>query len=78
MGRASAVNACFCNDCQAAMQRLESLPDAAPVVDADGGSEFMLFRRDRVACAARTASSRCGNRFDQTRRMIATCCGTPM
>jgi hypothetical protein len=67
-----AVNACHCDDCQTAAQKL-----GAP---ADGGAEFMLFRRDRVACtggAERLEALRLTD-TTKTRRMIAGCCATPM
>lgn len=79
-GEPLAVNACYCDDCQAAAQRLEARPNSAPVADADGGTEFMLFRRDRIACtrgAERLEPMRLTD-STKTRRMIATCCGTPM
>ena len=75
-----AVNACYCDDCQAAARRLDSLGNAAPVANADGGTEFMLFRRDRIACIRGAEHLEAMRLTDstKTRRMITTCCGTPM
>ena len=74
------VTACYCEDCQAAAQRLAASADLiAPAASADGGTEFMLFRRDRVACtrgADRLQAMRLAN-ASKTRRMIAGCCATP-
>jgi hypothetical protein len=44
------VAACYCDDCQAASERLAASANGAPAARADGGTEFMVFRRDRIAC----------------------------
>jgi hypothetical protein len=70
--------ACYCASCQAAGRRIEQLPGAPPVLDADGGSDFVLYRKDRVRC------TRGGDRLEAfrlkpespTRRMVATCCNS--
>jgi hypothetical protein len=74
------VSACYCDDCQAADERLAASANSAPAPSADGGTEFMLFRRDRIACtrgADRLEAMRL-TAATKTRRMIASCCGTPM
>ncbi len=74
------VNACYCDDCQAAAQRLAASANLAPAASADGGTEFMVFRRDRIACtrgADRLQAMRLTD-ASKTRRMIAGCCATPM
>jgi len=80
-GEPIVVNACYCDDCQAAAQRLAASANAAPAAaGADGGTEFMLFRRDRLACtrgADRLQAMRLTD-ASKTRRMIAGCCATPM
>ncbi len=80
-GEPIAVNACYCDDCQAAAGWLaasaNTVPPAAP---AAGGTEFMLFRRNRIACtrgADRLQAMRL-TEGSKTRRMIACCCATPM
>jgi hypothetical protein len=73
------VTACYCDDCQAAAERMAA-SDKAALAKADGGTEFMVFRRDRIAC------TRGADRLEamkltpatNTRRMIASCCATPM
>ena len=75
-----AVNSCYCDDCQAAAERLAASANSAPATSADGGTEFMLFRRDRIACtrgADRLQAMRLTD-ASKTRRMIASCCATPM
>jgi hypothetical protein len=74
------VNACYCDDCQAAAQQIAAAVPSAPAATADGGTEFMLFRRDRIACT-RGAENLQAMRLtaaSKTRRMIAGCCKTPM
>jgi len=72
--------ACYCASCQEAGQRIEQLPDAPPVLDADGGTDFVLYRKDRVRCVQG------GERLEAhrlkpespTRRMVAACCNSAM
>jgi hypothetical protein len=72
--------ACYCSSCQEAGRRIEQLPGAPPVLDADGGTDFILYRKDRVHCA------RGGDRLQEhrlkpqapTRRMVAACCNSAM
>lgn len=74
------VSACYCEDCQTADRRLAASSNLAPAVSADGGTEFMLFRRGSIACmrgADRLQPMRLTD-TTKTRRMIAGCCVTPM
>ena len=74
------VSACYCDDCQAAAERLAASAASAPAPSADGGTEFMVFRRDRIACtrgADRLEATKL-TQASKTRRMIAGCCATPM
>ncbi len=74
------VAACYCDDCQAASERLAAAAHSAPSAGADGGTEFMVFRRDLIACtrgAERLEAMRL-TPATKTRRMIAGCCATPM
>jgi hypothetical protein len=79
-GEPIAVAACYCDDCQTAAERLAAAADSAPAASADGGTEFMLFRRDRIACTRGADRLRAMKLSDgsKTRRMIAGCCATPM
>ena len=74
------VSACYCNDCQEAAQRLAASADLVSAAGADGGTEFMVFRRDRIACTRGADRLRAMRLTDasKTRRMIAGCCATPM
>jgi len=71
---------CYCNSCQTAGRQIEHLPSAPKVLDADGGTSYLLYRRDRVACAK---GSEHLQEFrltpdSPTRRMVATCCNSAM
>lgn len=72
------ITACYCDDCRLAAEKLTASGHGMP--QTDGGTEFMLFRRDRVACiqgADRLRAMRL-TEASKTRRMIADCCATPM
>jgi hypothetical protein len=72
--------ACYCASCQEAGRRMEQLPNAPPVLGADGGTDCVVCRKDRVRCV------RGGERLEAhrlkpespTRRMVATCCNSAM
>lgn len=71
---------CYCASCQEAGRQIESLPGAPPVLDADGGTDVLLYRKDRVRCVQG------GERMEahtlkvdsQTRRMVAIGCNSAM
>jgi hypothetical protein len=71
---------CLCASCQQAARQFERLPSAPPVMDADGGTPVVLYRKDRIRCEA-------GLEYLQdvrlkpdspTRRVLATCCNSGM
>lgn len=71
---------CYCDDCQAAARKIEALPGAHPVTEADGGTGLALHLKQRVRCvqgADRLEAFKL--RPDSpTNRMMASCCNTPM
>jgi hypothetical protein len=71
---------CYCSSCQQAGQEFEKLPSAPPVRDADGGTPLVLYRKGRVRCeAGREHLAEFRLKPDSpTRRVIATCCNSPM
>lgn len=80
LGEPIAAAACHCDDCQEGWGRVEALEGAAPVLGAAGGSEYAMYRKDRVQCVK-------GEELLQdyrlkptspTRRVVATCCNTGM
>jgi hypothetical protein len=79
--RAPIVTAeCHCNSCRAAGTRLQTLSGAPPVLEANGGTRFVLYRKDRVRFldgVERLAALRLTPEA-KTRRVVATCCNTPV
>jgi hypothetical protein len=47
-GEPIVTTVCHCSSCQDAGRQLEALLGAAPILDKDGGTPFILFRKDRV------------------------------
>ena len=71
---------CYCTSCRTAGARLHKLANAPPVLQADGGTRFVLYRKDRVRFlkgADRLAEFRLTPQ-SPTRRVVATCCNTPV
>jgi len=72
--------ACMCNSCREAGARLEKLPEAASILERDGGTRFVLYRKDRVRF---TKGAELLREFrltptSKTRRVVASCCNTPV
>ena len=73
------VASCHCESCKTAAQQFEEL-GACPVVGTDGGVDYMLFQKDRVTLL-RGRDNLMDHRLTAdapTRRVIATCCHSPM
>jgi hypothetical protein len=71
---------CYCESCQKAGQRLEALPGAARMLEEDGGTSFVLLRKDRVRCMRGQEALR-EHRLkpdSATRRVVAACCNSAM
>ncbi|WP_224703072.1 GFA family protein [Devosia aquimaris] len=74
------VAECHCTSCRAASERLQRLPDGQDVTAGNGGTPYVLYRKDRVEIIAgrgQLASFVLGPERT-TRRVVATCCNTPM
>ena len=72
--------ACYCDDCREGARQIEALPNARPVLDPYGGSEYLLFRKDRIKCskgAEHLRDHKLG-RESPTRRVLAACCNSAM
>jgi hypothetical protein len=65
VGRPILTGSCYCTSCQQAGRRFEQLASAPPVLNSDGGTDFVLYRKDRVQCVT-------------GRRVVATCCNSPI
>ena len=71
---------CYCASCQQAGRRHQAASGADPVLAEDGGTDYVLYRKDRVRCVNG------GDLLEErrlkpdlpTRRMVARCCNTAM
>jgi hypothetical protein len=71
---------CYCDDCQEGSRRLQALPNAPPCLGSDGGTDYVLFRKDRfrpLQGEALLTDHRLRER-SPTRRVTASCCNAPM
>jgi hypothetical protein len=71
---------CYCDDCQEGSRQIEALPNAPPVQDPDGGTAYVLYRKDRVKCSrgAQLLKSYKIREKSATNRVVATCCNSAM
>lgn len=71
---------CYCKSCQKAGAGFQTLRGTPPVLDADGGTAFVLHRKDRVAFAEGESLLREHRLAPEasTRRVLTRCCDTPM
>src|SRR5271165_3604092 len=70
---------CYCENCQAAGHAFERADGAPRTVGADGGTEYCLYRKDRVT-VIRGGEYLQEHRLtpdSKTRRVVATCCNAP-
>jgi hypothetical protein len=74
------TGACYCTSCQEAGRQFEQLASAPPVLDPDGGTDFILYRKDRVRCVMGQGhlEERRLKPESPTRRVVATCCNSAM
>src|SRR5258708_164509 len=73
-------NVCFCGDCQQGSRQIEALPNAGSVRDPDGGTAYILYRRDRIECSkgASLLKSYKIRESSVTNRVVAACCNSAM
>jgi hypothetical protein len=71
---------CYCTSCQEAGRRFEQAASAPPVLDSDGGTGFILYRKDRVQLVEgqQHLEERRLDPASPTRRVVATCCNSAM
>ncbi len=79
-GRPILAATCYCDDCQAGARQIGALPGAPQVATPDGGTPYVLYRRDRVAVTKggerlRPFKLRPGS---ATTRVVAGCCNSAM
>ena len=71
---------CYCASCQEAGRRHQAMPGADPVLAEDGGTDYVLYREDRVRCVngGDLLEERRLKPDSPTRRLFARCCNTAM
>jgi len=71
---------CYCGDCQRGSREIASLSNAAPIQDPDGGTAYVVYRKDRVTPVKGAALLK-NYKLDPasaTNRVVATCCNSAM
>jgi hypothetical protein len=71
---------CCCTSCRTAGGTLEALPGAPRIVGPNGATHVVLYRKDRVHFVKGSGllKEHRLNTQSPTRRVVATCCNTPM
>lgn len=71
---------CHCNSCREAGARLGALEGAPEFISANGGTPFVMYRKDRVEVVdgAQYLKSLRLKPDSPTRRIVATCCNSPV
>jgi hypothetical protein len=71
---------CYCESCQEGSRQIQALPNGHPVCDSDGGTAYVLYRKDRVEYSKGSQLLRGYKLRDEssTNRVVATCCNSPM
>lgn len=71
---------CYCDDCQEAGRQIERLRNAPRVLDPHGGTDFLLYRKDRLKYikGAELLLDHKLKEGSATRRVVATCCNSVM
>lgn len=71
---------CYCDACQKGSRQIEALPGAAPILGPDGGTPYVLYRKDRIKYS-KGAEFLQAYKLDEkstTSRVVATCCHAAM
>lgn len=71
---------CHCTSCRAGAARIALLPGAPDITKPNGGTPYVLYRKDRIAfrSGAELIRSFRLTPTSPTRRAVATCCNTPI
>lgn len=67
---------CYCDDCQEGSRQVAALPRAPNPLGSDGGTDYVLYRKDRVRCTQGEHLLRAHKIKEKsaTSRYVATCC----
>jgi len=80
LGKPIFSGVCYCRDCREGGRRIESLPQAPAVLDADGGAAYLTYRDDRFRCISGSEFLK-GHKLGDgapTQRFVAACCNSAM
>jgi hypothetical protein len=71
---------CYCKSCQQAGRLHQAVSGADAILAADGGTDYVLYRKDRVSCVkgGDLLEERRLKAESPTRRMFARCCNSAM
>jgi len=71
---------CYCDDCQEGARQIRSLPNGVCIEDPDGGTAYLVYRKDRITCPKGASLLRLHKIRENsaTNRVIATCCNSAM
>lgn len=71
---------CHCNSCRAAASRLQAIANGPSVQEPNGGTRYVLYRKDRVDFPGGWGLLKSFRLTDdaKTRRVLASCCNTPV
>jgi hypothetical protein len=71
---------CYCASCQEAGRQYQAAPGTDSVLAEDGGTDYVLYRKDRVRCVqgGDLLEERRLKPDSSTSRMYACCCNTAM
>ncbi len=74
------ATACYCDDCQKAAASIEGVHAENSVLDAAGGTQLLLFRKDRMKCSKgeQHLLDHKLNAQSPTKRVVASCCNSYM
>jgi len=78
IGAPIACTVCYCEDCREGARQIEALPFAGAVQGPDGGTAYVLYRKDRFA-AVKGADLLKNYKLKETsvtNRVVAACCNT--
>lgn len=80
VGAPIACVVCYCDDCQEGARQLQALPHAVTIQDPDGGTGYVVYRKDRVTCLQGAALLKPLKIREEsaTNRMVASCCNSAM
>jgi hypothetical protein len=69
---------CYCDDCQKGADQIEALPNAGAVREPDGGTAYLLYRKDRFECSkgAELLKRYKLKETSPTNRVVAGCCNS--